>query len=286
MKVLKLEQKDFPIKLQQIENSPKQLYYIGNIDLLYQDCFAIIGTRRITNYGIRNCKEFSKEIALRNIPIVSGMAIGTDTVAHKTALEYGGSTIAVLGGGLERIFPKQNYELFNQIVEKGGLVITEYENDVEPDKTKFPQRNRIVSAISEGVLIVEAACRSGTSITAKYARQQGKKIFAIPGKLDNSFGVGVNKLIKEGAILTTEIEDILVNYPQFMNKKRKDEVQKEIKKEYKKIYKILNREDCTIDDLINQTDYEIKQLLKILSNMQIENIIIQEMGVYKINERF
>lgn len=286
MKVLKLEQKDFPIKLQQIENSPKQLYYIGNIDLLYQDCFAIIGTRRITNYGIRNCKEFSKEIALRDIPIVSGMAIGTDTVAHKTAIEYGGSTIAVLGGGLERIFPKQNYELFNQIVEKGGLVITEYENDVEPDKTKFPQRNRIVSAISEGVLIVEAACRSGTSITAKYARQQGKKIFAIPGKLDNSFGVGVNKLIKEGAILTTEIEDILVNYPQFMNKKRKDEVQKEIKKEYKKIYKILNREDCTIDDLINQTDYEIKQLLKILSNMQIENIIIQEMGVYKINERF
>lgn len=286
MKVLKIEQKDFPIKLQQIENSPKQLYYIGNIDLLYQDCFAIIGTRRITNYGIRNCKEFSKEIALRDIPIVSGMAIGTDTVAHKTALEYGGSTIAVLGGGLERIFPKQNYELFNQIVEKGGLVVTEYENDVEPDKTKFPQRNRIVSAISEGVLIVEAACRSGTSITAKYARQQGKKIFAIPGKLDNSFGVGVNKLIKEGAILTTEIEDILVNYPQFMNKKRKDEVQKEIKKEYKKIYKILNREDCTIDDLINQTDYEIKQLLKILSNMQIENIIIQEMGVYKINERF
>lgn len=286
MKVLKLEQKDFPIKLQQIENSPKQLYYIGNIDLLYRDCFAIIGTRRITNYGIRNCKEFSKEIALRDIPIVSGMAIGTDTVAHKTALQYGGSTIAVLGGGLERIFPKQNYELFNQIVEKGGLVITEYENDVEPDKTKFPQRNRIVSAISEGVLIVEAACRSGTSITAKYARQQGKKIFAIPGKLDNSFGVGVNRLIKEGAILTTEIEDILVNYPQFMNKKRKDEVQKEIKKEYKKIYKILNREDCTIDDLINQTDYEIKQLLKILSNMQIENIIIQEMGVYKINERF
>lgn len=286
MKVLKLEQKDFPTKLQQIENSPKQLYYIGNIDLLYQDCFAIIGTRRITNYGIRNCKEFSKEIALRDIPIVSGMAIGTDTVAHKTAIEYGGSTIAVLGGGLERIFPKQNYELFNQIVEKGGLVITEYENDVEPDKTKFPQRNRIVSAISEGVLIVEAAYRSGTSITAKYARQQGKKIFAIPGKLDNSFGAGVNKLIKEGAILTTEIEDILVNYPQFMNKKRKDEVQKEIKKEYKKIYKILNREDCTIDDLINQTDYEIKQLLKILSNMQIENIIIQEMGVYKINERF
>lgn len=284
MKIIKLEQKDFPLKLKKIQNCPKQLYYIGNIELLYQDCFAVVGTRRITDYGIKNCKTFSKELALRDIPIVSGMAVGTDTVAHKTALDYNGSTIAVLGGGLKRIFPKENYELFNRIIENGGLVITEYENDVEPDKTKFPQRNRIVSAISEGILIIEAAYRSGTSITAQYARQQEKKIFAIPGRLDNSFGVGVNKLIKEGAILTTEIEDILINYPQFMNRMRKSETQKKIKKEYKKIYQILSESDSSIDDLIIQTNYGITELVKILSNMQIENIISQEMGVYKINE--
>lgn len=286
MKILKLEQKDFPEKLKEIRNPPKQLYYVGNIKLLYQDSFAIVGTRRITDYGIKNCKEFSKELVLRNIPIVSGMAIGTDTVAHKTALDYGGATIAVLGGGLERIFPKENYELFRRIVENGGLVISEYEKDVEANKTTFPQRNRIVAAISEGVLVVEAAYRSGTSITAKYAREQEKKVFAIPGKLDNSFGVGVNKLIKEGAILTTEIEDILINYPQFMDRKRKSEGQKRIKKEYRKVYKILNREDSSIDDLLIQTNYGIKELIKILSNMQIENIISQEMGVYKINEKF
>lgn len=284
MKILKLEQKEFPNKLKEINNSPKQLYYLGNIELLYQDCFAVVGTRRITDYGIKNCKYFSKELALRNIPIVSGMAIGTDTVAHKTALEYGGTTIAVLGGGLERIFPEENCELFKEIIENGGLVVTEYENNVKADKYKFPQRNRIVTAISEGVLVIEAAYRSGTSITAKYAVEQGKRVFAIPGKLDNSFGVGVNKLIKEGAILTTEIEDILTSYPQFLNKKRKSESQKKIKKEYRKIYNILSDSDSSIDDLILQTDYKIQDLLKILSNMQIENIISMEMGVYKLNE--
>lgn len=284
MKIQKLEQKDFPEKLKKIKNPPNQLYYIGNLELLYENCFAIVGTRRITDYGIKNCKYFSKELALRNIPIVSGMAIGTDTVAHKTALEYGGPTIAVLGGGLERIFPEENCELFKEIIENGGLVITEYENNVKADKYKFPQRNRIVTAISEGVLVIEAAYRSGTSITAKCAIEQGKRVFAIPGKLDNSFGVGVNRLIKEGAILTTEIEDILTSYPQFMNKKRKSEAQKKIKKEYRKIFNILSKADSSIDDLIIQTDYKIQDLLKILSNMQIENIISMEMGVYKLNE--
>ncbi len=284
MEILKLEAKDFPLKLKNIKNSPKQLYYIGNISLLYKDCFAIVGTRRITDYGIRNCKEFSKELALRDIPIVSGMAIGTDAVAHKTALDYGGSTIAVLGSGLEKVFPKENYNLFNRIIENGGLVISEYEKNVEANKTTFPQRNRIVSAISEGILVVEAAYRSGTSITARYAKEQEKLVFAIPGRLNNSFGIGVNNLIKEGAVLTTKIEDILINYPQFINKKRKSECQNKIKKEYKKVYQVLSKTECTIDNLITQTNYEIKELLKILSSMQIENIITQEMGVYKINE--
>lgn len=270
--------------MKSIKNPPKQLYYLGNINLLYEDSFAIVGTRRITSYGRKNCIEFSKELVLRDIPIVSGMAIGTDTVAHKTALDYKGKTIAVLGGGLKRIFPIENYKLFEQIVANGGLVITEYENEVKATKEKFPQRNRIISGISEGVLVIEAAYRSGTSITVKYAKQEEKKVFAIPGKLDNSFGVGVNKMIKEGAILTTCIEDILVNYPQFMNKKRKTEAKKCIKKEYEKIYKILKTGEHTIDELMEKTNYSIKDIFKLLSCMEIENIIIKEMGVYKIYE--
>lgn len=181
-KIEELIEKDYPEKLRKIKNSPKKIYAIGNTKLLFKDSFAVIGTRKITEYGIKNCEYFSKELVLRDIPIVSGMALGTDSIAHKTALNYGGETIAVLGSGFKHIYPEENLELFKSIIEKGGLVITEYETDVEPDKRKFPKRNRIISALSEGVLIIEAAYRSGTSITAKWAYSQGKKVFALPRK--------------------------------------------------------------------------------------------------------
>lgn len=282
MKICTLIPKQFPEKLLKIEKPPKQLYYIGNINLLYEESFAVVGTRRITRYGIKNCKNFTKELVLRNIPIVSGMAIGTDAIAHKTALNYKGKTIAVLGSGLERIFPTENYNLFEEIISNGGLVISEYKNNIKAQSNQFLQRNRIVTAISEGVLVIEAGYRSGTSVTVKYAKKQGKHVFAIPGNLDNPFGIGVNRMIKEGAILTTCIEDILINYPQFMNRKWK-EVSR-IKKEYKKIYEILEDGECTIDELLEKTKYNIKEIIKVLSSMELDNIVINEMGVYKINE--
>lgn len=282
MKICTLIPKQFPEKLLKIEKPPKQLYYIGNINLLYEESFAVVGTRRITRYGIKNCKNFTKELVLRNIPIVSGMAIGTDAIAHKTALNYKGKTIAVLGSGLERIFPTENYNLFEEIISNGGLVISEYENNIKAQSNQFLQRNRIVTAISEGVLVIEAGYRSGTSVTVKYAKKQGKHVFAIPGNLDNPFGIGVNRMIKEGAILTTCIEDILINYPQFMNRKWK-EVSR-IKREYKKIYGILEDGECTIDELLEKTKYNIKEIIKVLSSMELDNIVINEMGVYKINE--
>ena len=160
----------------------------GNINLLNKKSFAIVGTRRITEYGKNNCSLFTRELVLRDIPIVSGMAVGTDTVAHKTTLENFGETIAVLGTGFNHIFPKENITLFEQIVEKGGLVITEYEANIGPNKSNFPKRNRIVTALSEGVLVIEAAYRSGTSITARHAKIQGKLVFAIPGKIDSAVG--------------------------------------------------------------------------------------------------
>lgn len=284
-KICKLEKSEFPDKLKNIKKSPKQLYFIGNIKLLYEDSFAVIGTRNITKYGIKNCKFFSKELVLRNIPIVSGMAIGTDAMAHQTALDYSGKTIAVLGGGLEKIFPPENYNLFERIIKNDGLVLTEYENNLLATKEHFPLRNRIVSAISEGVLVIEAGYRSGTSITIRYAREQEKLVFAIPGRIDSVYGVGVNKIIKEGAILTTSIEDILVNYPQFMNRKCKKDVNKIIiKKEYKKIYNLLEKGESTIDQLLTSTNYSIKEILELLLKMELENIVTQEMGVYKIKD--
>lgn len=284
--IYKIESRQLPSKLKNIKNPPKQLYCIGNKELLFENSFGIVGSRKISKYGEIVCTNFSKELALRNIPVVSGMARGTDSVAYETTLDYDGKTIAVLGSGLENIFPPENVKLFERIVNNNGLVISEYENSIEPSKDRFPERNRIVAGLSDGLLVVEASNKSGTSITAKFAKEQGKKVFAIPGRLGDKHSSGTNQMIKEGAILTTTIEDILIHYPQFINKKRKDEDYRlEIKPEYQEIYEILEESECTMEDLLGFSKYNIKDFLKLLSNMEIEGIIVKEMGIYRINRR-
>ena len=217
------------------------------------------------------------------------MALGVDECAHKTALNFNGYTIAVLGSGFGNIYPKENEDLFYNIIENNGLVITEYNYNSEAKSSNFPRRNRIVSAISEGILVIEAAYRSGTSITVKYAKQQGKKVFAIPGRLDDCHGVGVNRMIKEGAILTTKIEDIINSYPQFINKKRKT-ISKinniNVKKEYIEIYNTLKDKSLTIDEIFEKIDEKnINRLLNKLINMELEGLIIQVNGVeYKLKK--
>lgn len=280
-----IERKDFPNKLKQIKRPPKKIYAIGNTNLLYEDSFAVVGTRKISEYGTKNCEFFTKELVLRDIPIVSGMALGTDSVSHRTALEYGGKTIAVLGSGFNHIFPEENKELFHEIIERNGLIITEFEENVKPQKENFPKRNRIITAISEGILVIEAAYRSGTSITARNAKEQGKKVFAIPGRLDNYLGIGVNNLIKEGAILTTNIEDIVKNFPQFINKKRisRDHKRPYMNKKYEKIYDLLGEGGKSVDELLLETKLDFNELLKIIINLELEELIFQEMdGRYKI----
>lgn len=284
-KIYKLEKQELPEKLRNIKNPPNQLYCIGNKELLYEESFGIVGTRKITKYGKQACREFAKELTLRDISVISGMAKGTDSVAHETTLDYDGRTIAVLGTGLENIFPPENIKLFERIVSNNGLVISEYENHVERSKERFPERNRIVAGLSEGLLVVEATHRSGTSITARFAKEQGKEVFAVPGRIYDKHSEGTNSLVKQGARLVTNIEDILVHYPQFMNKKRKEDGIKNVKSEYEEVYKILEETDCTLEDLLGFSKYNIKDLLMLLSNMEIEGIIINEMGVYRINRR-
>lgn len=281
-KIIEIESGKFPNKLNSIKKPPQKIYAIGNIELLYEESFAIVGTRRITEYGVKVCENFTKELVLRNIPIVSGMAIGTDTIAHKASLKYGGKTIAVLGAGLNNIFPKQNEKLFYEIIENNGLVISEYESNIKPQKENFPKRNRIITAISEGILVIEAAYRSGTSITARNAKEQGKKVFAIPGKLDSPVGIGVNRLIKEGAILTTNIEDILELYPNFKLKKRLNfKANNKINKEYLKLYNFIN-EGKYIDEILENMNGSFQEILAKLSKMEIEGLIYQEIdGKYR-----
>ena len=183
IKCINWEDEEYPKTLKYIKNPPLKLFCEGNIELLNTLCFSVIGSRKLTQYGKRVEEKFVRELALRSITIVSGMAVGGDSVAHKETLEVGGNTIAVLPCGLKNIYPRENIELFHKIVDNGGLVITEYEENVEAKDDKFLKRNRIVSGLSKGVLVVEAKHRSGTSVTARLAREQGRKVFALPRKI-------------------------------------------------------------------------------------------------------
>lgn len=291
IQIINFNDKNYPENLKKIKDPPYRLYAIGNIDLLHKKSLAIVGTRHITDYGIKNCKNFAQKIVQMDIPIISGMAIGTDTVAHETALKYGGETIAVLGCGFKNIFPKENIRLFEEIVEMKGLVISEYSPEVKAKSERFLKRNRIVSGLSEGVLVIEAGYRSGTSVTAKLAYSQGKIVMALPGRLDSKYGVGVNKLIQEGAKLITEIDDIKKCFPQFENKKWKTDCQQKIfqiriKEEYKEIVEILKNGQKTIEEIVLASkDKDLRQTMNLLINMELDEIIVQKIGEgYRLNE--
>lgn len=180
MKKIKINNSEYPKKLKGIPNPPEKLYVDGNIENLHSPCLAVIGSRNCTEYGEKWCKYFVRELVKYEITIVSGMALGIDSIAHKTALKYGGKTIAVLPCGLNNIFPEENINLYKEILENGGTIITEYDLNTKAGYQKFLQRNRIVSGLSMGVLVVEAAFRSGTTVTARHALMQKRDVFCIP----------------------------------------------------------------------------------------------------------
>jgi DNA processing protein len=182
LELIKFEDNLYPVRLKEIKDAPKKLYVEGDINNLNNQCVAIVGSRKCTEYGKKWCKVFVKELVKYGITIVSGMAIGIDTIAHDTAIKSGGKTIAVLPCGLENIYPKENSGLYKNIISNGGTIITEYEPEKKASSDKFLERNRIVSGLSIAVLVVEAAYRSGTSVTAKFAKEQNRDVFCIPRK--------------------------------------------------------------------------------------------------------
>ena len=269
----------YPEMLRRLEKPPLKLYAIGNVELLKEEGISVVGTRHITDYGIRHGKEICRELAKRDITIISGMAKGTDTLAHKTALEFGGKTIAVLPCGFNNIFPKENKNLFKEIIKNGGLVITEYEEDIKANSSKFLERNRIVAGLARCLFVVEALCRSGTSVTAKMAIEQGKTVFALPGSVDSSYSVGTNNLIKNGAKLVTNAVDILENYPQFINRRVKEDGVQKIDEEYKKIFfNIFSDNFLSVDEIIRKTGMPTREVITKLTLMEIEGIVEQEIG--------
>lgn len=207
IKTITIGDEAYPESLKHIYGKPQTLYVLGNEKLLNAHSIAIIGCRKASSYGLKNAYKFGYELAKKGICVISGLARGIDTYAHKGALAAKGTTIAVLGCGLDVVYPPENMDLYKQIVMSGGAIITEYPLGSRPEKHHFPARNRIISGLSDGVLVVEAKKRSGTLITVEHALDQGKNVYAIPGNITSENSYGTNELIKEGAIPITKIED-------------------------------------------------------------------------------
>lgn len=209
--VITIKDKEYPYKLKNIYDYPIVLYFKGNIKLLNKKCIAIVGSRDCTDYGRLVAKKIANELFNKDICVISGLARGIDTYSHIGAIKENAKTIAVLGNGLDDIYPKENKKLSKVILEKGGLILSEYILGTKPEKRNFPERNRIISGLSNGVIVVEAKENSGSLITVDFALEQGKEVFAVPGNITSSNSIGTNNVIKEGANIFTNIDDVLQN---------------------------------------------------------------------------
>ena len=269
-----------PESLKQIKNPPKRLYLKGNIKLLKTPGIAIVGARNCTQYGEKMAKKFAKELAEFGITIISGMALGIDSYAHISTLEANGNTIAVIPSGHSNIYPKENQKLYNQILENNGLIITEYQENEKATSNKFLERNRIVSGLSLGTVVIEAAYRSGTSVTAKIAKEQGRDVFCIPGSLDNPKSIGTNNLIKEFAKIVTSPKDVINNY-NFLHKIEVNSntlVEEQIPEEYKKIYSLITDIPININDIAKKSLLELREVSSKLTMLELDGKVVKLPG--------
>lgn len=266
MQIICKNDMEFPELLKKEKPIVEKLYVQGNVQNLQLPTIAIVGSRECSPYGIKVAYEFAYQLAKAGLCIASGMAIGIDKYAHLGALDANGKTIAVLGSGFQHIFPEENIGLYHRIIAENGTVITEYEPQVISNSNHFPKRNRIISGISLGVLVVEAEYRSGASITAQYARKQEKPLFCIPSNIDSSKGIGTNRLIKEGAKLVTSVSDILEQ----MNIKEQN---KEIPLEYKEIYEVIKKGTHQINAICKKLNQNPSKIMSILTIMEIDGYV-------------
>ena len=209
IEIIDIYNKYYPDKLKLIYDPPVVLYVKGNKTILNNKSIAIVGCRLPTNYGKNIANNMSYNLSISNINIISGLARGIDTCSHIGCLKAKGTTIAVVGCGLDRVYPGENKELFDDIIKSGGAIISEYIIGTKPLAKNFPKRNRIISGLSNGVLIIEAKEKSGTLITADFALEQGKEVYVVPGNITSINSFGTNELIKQGAKIVTNIQDIL-----------------------------------------------------------------------------
>ena len=293
IKVTTIFDENYPQNLKNIYDAPVILYYYGNMSESDRYSIGIVGTRTPSDYGRKVCRDLSKELANRGLPVVSGLAIGIDSIAHNSCLESGGITYAVLGSGVDNLYPPDNKHLYERIKETGA-VISEFEIGSKAEKVNFPRRNRVVSGISLGTLIVESRIKGGSLITAEFALDQNRELFAVPGNITAKNSDGCNNLIKKGyAKLVSSADDIIsefnIQISDLVNTKSNkipDTEQKEMNVFEQKIYNALNdTEPTSIDKICELTELNISDCLVNLLTMEFKGLVSQLPGKYFLKQK-
>lgn len=299
VKIITFEDDLYPYNLKQIEDFPPILYALGNTDLLKNDnALAMVGSRNASISARRFTQELSASLANKNIVVVSGLARGIDAAAHEGALSQNGNTIAVLGTGIDVVYPKENDDLYKRVA-KDGLILSEYPFHTKPQASNFPRRNRIVSGLSKGTLVVEADIHSGSLITAHQALEQGRDVYAVPGAPYDGRSSGCNQLLKDGAILVETAADILNNFnftqTEFTPRKVKREETadlfeysldiKENKNDikdnddkYQKLLSLISESGEDIDALIRNMKIPAAEVLMMIVELELDNKVIRLPG--------
>ncbi len=273
VELITFNNENYPYTLKEISTPPLCLYCKGDVGLLNTFCFAAVGTRKPTDYGIVVTKQYCKELSDNGVTIVSGLATGIDAVAHKTALEQNGKTIAVLAGGINNIYPLTNMRLAKTIEEK-GLLISEYPPNTKPLSYYFPVRNRIIAGLSKGVLVPEMGEKSGSMHTVNYAIEFNRDVFIVPGKINSPMSKGSNELIKnlQGCITTTP-DDILKNYNLSKNNELIENKQIDINAQM--ILSFIESEKRTYQEILDHTHLPANELNTILMTLELEGLLIK-----------
>ncbi|TES94275.1 MAG: DNA-protecting protein DprA [Candidatus Cloacimonadota bacterium] len=278
--VLTILDQNYPNVLREIGNPPPILYLRGSFKKEDRLAISIVGSRTASYYGKKIARKFSRSLVNMGFTIVSGMARGIDTAAHQATIEGGGRTIAFLGSGIDVVYPKENKPLLQRII-KNGAVVSEFPLGTEPVAINFPQRNRLISGMSLGIVVIEATLKSGTFTTVKWALEQGKEIFAVPGDILSRTSMGTNKLIQRGAKLIVDTEDIIEEFP-FL--KRKDFAaplpteEVELTAGEKRVYETLRENPILIDDIIEKIKLPSSKVSSVLLSLEIKGLVQQLPG--------
>lgn len=284
------EDADYPPLLREIDRAPPLLYLRGSRSALSLPQLAVVGSRNPSPGGADNARQFAAYLARQGFAITSGLALGVDGLAHSGALQAEGVTIAVMGTGIDRIYPARHRKLAREILDKGGALISEFPLGTSPQAANFPQRNRIISGLSGGTLVVEAALKSGSLITARYALKQNREVFAIPGSIHNPLARGCHRLIREGATLVETAADIVQELNAYLGYQysllepetgdSESELVPDLSGEERSLLKALGHDPCSLDALVELTGLPVGELSALLIELELKGCVVETAAGY------